>query len=136
MKRPSIPYGYQIIDGKAVPHPEESKKLQVFFDRYVNHGDSVAAAAAMAEIQMVKESCRRMLTNPVYLGTDYYPQLITPDLMEKARQAMAVKRKGYVGRKGSRLKPIPVRTQFTFIPGKAPKTNRASWLYDQIRPIK
>ena len=136
MKRPSIPYGYQIIDGKAVPHPLESRKLQVFFDRYVNHGDSVAVAAAMAEIQMVKESCRRMLTNPVYLGTDYYPQLITPDLMEKARQAMAVKRKGYVGRKGSRLKPIPVRTQFIFIPGKAPKTNRASWLYEQIQPIK
>ncbi len=136
MKRPSIPYGYQIIDGKAVPHPEESRKLQVFFDRYVNHGDSVAAAAAMVEIQMAKESCRRMLTNPIYLGNDYYPQLITPDLMEKAKQAMAVKRKGYVGRKGSRLKPIPVRTQFIFIPGKAPKTNRASWLYEQIQPIK
>lgn len=136
MKRPAIPFGYQIVDGKAVPHPEESKKLQVFFDRYVNHGDSVAAAAAMAEIQMAKESCRRMLTNPVYLGNDYYPQLITPDLMEKAKQAMAVKRKGCVGRKGSRLKPIPVWTQFTFTPGKAPETNRASWLYDQIQPIK
>lgn len=136
MKRPSIPYGYQIIDGKAVQDPVESRKLRVFFDRYVNHGDSVAAAAAMAEIQMAKESCRRMLTNPVYLGTDYYPQLITPALMEKAKQAMTVKRKGYVGRKGSRLKPIPVRTQFTFNPSKAPETNRASWLYDQIQPIK
>ena len=136
MKRPAIPYGYEIVDGKAVPHPVESKKLQVFFDRYVIHGDSVAAAAAMAGIQMAKESCRRMLTNPIYLGTDYYPQLITPDLMEKAKQAMTAKRKGYVGRKGSRLKPIPVRTQFTSIPGKAPETNRASWLYDQIQPIK
>ncbi len=136
MKRPSIPYGYQIIDGKAVPHPEESKRLQVFFDRYLNHGDSVAAAAAMAEIRMANESCRRMLINPIYLGTDYYPQLITPDLMEKAKQAMVVKRKGCVGRKGSKLRPIPVRTQFTFIPGKAPDTNRASWLYDQIQPIK
>ena len=136
MKRPAIPYGYEIVDGKAVPHPVESKKLQVFFDRYVIHGDSVAAAAAMAGIQMAKESCRRMLTNPIYLGTDYYPQLITPDLMEKAKQAMTAKRKGYVGRKGSRLKPIPVRTQFTFIPGNAPKSNRASWLYEQIQPIK
>ena len=136
MKRPSIPYGYQIIDGKAVQDPVESRKLRVFFDRYVNHGDSVAAAAAMAEIQMAKESCHRMLTNPVYLGTDYYPQLITPARMEKAKQAMTVKRKGYVGRKGSRLKPIPVRTQFTFNPSKAPETNRASWLYDQIQPIK
>ncbi len=136
MKRPAIPYGYQIIDGKAVPHPVESTKLQVFFDRYVNHDDSVAVAAVMAEIRMANESCRRMLTNPIYLGTDYYPQLITPELMEKAKQAMAVKRKGCVGRKGSKLRPILVQTQFTFIPGNAPKSNRASWLYEQIQPIK
>ena len=136
MKRPAIPYGYQIVDGKAVPHPEESQKLRQFFAYYVYYDKSVAEAAAMAEIQMAKESCRRMLTNPVYLGTDYYPQLITPALMEKAKQAMTVKRKGYVGRKGSRLKPIPVRTQFTFNLSKAPETNRASWLYDQIQPIK
>ena len=134
MKRPAIPYGYQIIDGKAIPHPGESKKLQNFFDRYVNHGDSVAAAAALAEIQMAKESCRRMLTNEVYLGTDYYPQLIKPDLMAKAKQVMTEKRKGCVGRKGSRFQPIPVHTQFTFTSSKGPETNRASWLYAQIQP--
>ena len=124
------------LDIRIIRAAVKSQKLRQFFAYYVYYDKSVAEAAAMAEIQMAKESCRRMLTNPVYLGTDYYPQLITPALMEKAKQAMTVKRKGYVGRKGSRLKPIPVRTQFTFNPSKAPETNRASWLYDQIQPIK
>ena len=135
MKRPAIPYGYKIENGVAAPHPEESERLRQFFTYYVYYDKSVAEAASLAEIWMTNESCRRMLTNLVYLGTDYYPQLITPDLMEKAKQAMAEKRKGYVGRKGSKLNPIPVQTQFTFIPREGPETNRASWLYWCIQPI-
>ena len=130
MKRPAVPYGYQIINGKAVPHPEESRKLRDFFNYYTINGCSVAEAAARAEIEMT--TCRQMLTNRVYLGTDYYPQLITPDLMEKTEEAVRERsfRRGW---RRSSFRPIAVRTQFIFTPGKAPSASR---LYELIQPAQ
>lgn len=134
--RAQIPYGYKIENGAAVPHPEEAYRLKEFFDLYVNHGCSIAEAKARAEIDRSAQTCRAMLTNTVYLGTDYYPRLITPGMMKKAEKAIEENRKAPAGQKRVAFQKTPVFTQFTFLPGEPPEhVNCASWLYGRVQPI-
>ena len=134
--RAQIPYGYKIENGAAVPHPEEESRLKSFFDLYVNHGCSVAEAKERAEIDRAEQTCRAMLTNPVYLGTDYYPRLISPGMMKKAEKAIEENRKAPAGQKRMSFQKTPVLRQFTFLSGDPPEgINRASWLYERIQPI-
>lgn len=134
--RAQIPYGYRIENGMAVPHPEEASRLKEFFNLYVNHGCSIAEAKDRAEIDRSERTCRAILTNPVYLGTDYYPRLISPGMMKKAKKTVEEKRKGPAGQKRVRYQATPVRTQFAFLPGDPPADmNRAAWLYGRIQPI-
>ena len=49
--RTRIPFGYQIIGGKAAPHPVEAQQIKTFFDWYLS-GLSMKQSAALAEIRL------------------------------------------------------------------------------------
>ena len=107
-----IPYGYRITDGKAEPDPVESRRLMKFFAVYVD-GGMITASAEAAGIDRSASCCRSMLTNPVYLGNDDYPPLISPEIMRLAADR-AERRSAHlrgIGHKNA-ARPIPVRTCF------------------------
>ncbi|MBQ9662735.1 MAG: hypothetical protein IJV40_06250 [Oscillospiraceae bacterium] len=133
MKRPMIPYGYKIENGAAIPHPEESEKLRRFFAFYLD-GCSIRAAAKAAGIDHSPTTCRNMLTNETYLGTDFYPRLIQPDVMKKAKARAEVRGQNYSREREARYRVVPVRTAFTFA-GATPDLS-ASRLYECIQPKK
>lgn len=126
-----IPYGYRIERGAAIPDPVEAPRLQHFFDLYVNRGYSVADARVMAEIDRCDQTCRNMLKNRIYLGTEYYPQLITSELMEKAEREIEARRGERHGH-AQKYTPIPVLSSFTFV---KPTHISAQTLYAGISPI-
>ncbi|MBO5569704.1 MAG: hypothetical protein J6A79_12335 [Clostridia bacterium] len=134
MKRPQIPYGYKIENGVAVPHPEESRKLQQLFAYYVYYNCSLREAVKSAGIEMSPTSCRNMLENEIYLGTDYYPRLIQPGLMARAKARAAERGQNYSRERESEYRPIPVKTKFAFIADEGKSS--ASRLYECIQPIK
>ena len=130
-----IPFGYRIRNGKAEPDPVEASQLQQFFRLYLQ-GKPASVASREAGIPRTSACCRKMLSNPVYCGTDYYPRLISPAQMD----AVAIKRqekliiKKHAGRKP--CFPLPVQTQFCFSASPSEPADdpceQASNLYNRI----
>lgn len=91
-----IPYGYNIIDGKAVIDEVKAEQVRQMYRNYLS-GLALQKAAAEAGIQTWHGSAGRMLSNKKYLGTKYYPAIIDKvifDLVqeEKHRRAVALGR--------------------------------------------
>ncbi len=83
-----VPYGYKIVDGRAVVDKAAQKKVQLLFQNYLA-GMSLSKAAEEAEIHVPHGMVGKILSNQHYLGDSFYPQLIDKSTFEKA----AVERK-------------------------------------------
>ena len=75
----TTPYGYKIEMGKAVIDQEAVEKIRVFIDYYLN-GLSIAESNKRAEIPLSHTSIIKLIKNEIYLGTDYYPPIITAEV--------------------------------------------------------
>ena len=85
------PYGYRIVDGKAVIDEEQARNVQTIFADYLN-GTALMVAAAKVGLKMYHGSVGRLLRNLHYLGDDFYPGIIdkeTFDAVEKKRMERA-----------------------------------------------
>lgn len=91
-----IPYGYHIINGKAVINEEKANQLKALFKAYIE-GTSLKAAAESAGIMITHSSVGNMLRNEKYLGTDFYPPIIDKAIIESA-SAERMKRAKALGR--------------------------------------
>ena len=78
-----VPYGYKIVDGRAVVDKAAQKKVQLLFQNYLT-GMSLAKAAEEAEIHTPHGMVAKLLANQHYLGDSFYPQLIDKSTFEKA----------------------------------------------------
>lgn len=90
------PYGYRIINGKAVVDKQAAKQIKTLFQSYLS-GDSLATAAKKARIISFHAGISRMLQNKHYLGDEYYPEIIDPDIYVAA-QAERIRRAEKLGR--------------------------------------
>lgn len=111
-----IPYGYRIVNGKAVVDDEAASKLRDFFDLYLS-GLSIDKAKEQAGIPMSRSAVRKMLENEVYLGDDYYPAILDREtldsaVLERERRFAALGNHKTTGPKEA----MPVRTKFTLSP--------------------
>ena len=91
-----IPYGYRIVDGKAVVDKAQAEQVRRFFEEYIS-GKSLKAAAKEAGLKLISSSAGCMLRNIRYLGDDYYPTIIEQDLFDKA-EAERQFRAGQIGK--------------------------------------
>ena len=69
------PYGYRIVNAKAVIDESEAEKVKMLYCEFLATG-SMRNAAMNVGIDKVHSVIGRILKNKVYLGTDYYPQII------------------------------------------------------------
>ena len=89
-----MPIGYKVVDGKITICEEQRKIVEQIFTDY----DSGVAAGRIAQNLKGRKICNakgkvswthasigRILENPSYLGTDYYPQLIGEELFERVQ---------------------------------------------------
>lgn len=90
------PYGYRIINGKAVIDEQAAVQIKTLFQSYLT-GDSLATAAKKAEIIAFHAGISRMLQNKRYLGDEYYPAIIDPDTFTAA-EAEHIRRAEKLGR--------------------------------------
>jgi hypothetical protein len=88
-----IPYGYNIIDGKAVINEEAAEQVRTFFQHYLN-GVALTKAAELVGMTLFHGSAGRMLRNKHYLGDDYYPQIIDKETFDKAEKLRQEKAAG------------------------------------------
>ena len=108
------PYGYKIVNGMAVIDEIEGAAVRKLYEGYLS-GLGLQAAADEAGIPVNHCQAKRMMLNRKYLGTDYYPALITEDIMEQVKTELA-RRAGKLGRvfepKEQDLPIVPTRFQF------------------------
>ena len=84
-------YGYKIINGKAVIDEQEAGVIVNIFNGYVS-GLSMKAAAENAGVFMQHSAVKRILMQNIYIGTDYYPAIISRETFAKANQHSHEKR--------------------------------------------
>lgn len=114
------PYGYKIVNGKAVIDEDKAAVLRKICDNYLS-GMSYVAAAADAGITMKHRGVKRLLQNKKYLGDDFYPAIFMQETLDKI-EAERQKREKALGRdrrKGKAIKKSPIYTEF-FMP-RVPK---------------
>lgn len=90
------PFGYRIINGKAVIDEQAAVQIKTLFQSYLT-GDSLATAAKKADINAFHAGISRMLQNKRYLGDEYYPALIDSDTFAAA-EAERIRRAEKLGR--------------------------------------
>ena len=76
-------YGYKIINGKAVIDEQEAGIIISIFNGYIS-GLSMKAAAENAGAPMQHSAVKRILMQDAYIGTDYYPAIISRETFAKA----------------------------------------------------
>ena len=76
-------YGYKIINGKAVIDEQEAGVIVNIFNGYVS-GLRMKAAAENAGVFMQHSAVKRIMMQNIYIGTDYYPAIISRETFAKA----------------------------------------------------
>lgn len=129
----SIPYGYRIENGKAVLEPIESDRVRLIFDTYLKTGSLVEVRKASG-LDKTHSSFSRILEDPRYRGTDYYPEIIDAKVFEAVQ-----KKRKEVKRKRSKRQAIPVipGTRFllrTMEESEFPEdpSEKAAYIYEKI----
>lgn len=91
-----IPYGYKVVDGKAVVDADKKEKIKKLFSLYIS-GKTLVKAGENAGIKMFHAGIAKVLDNPVYLGTDFYPSIIDEETFRRVA-AERLKRASTLGR--------------------------------------
>ena len=110
------PYGYTIVDGKAVVNEEEAKILQRICDNYIS-GMSFVASAKSVGLEMKHSGVKRLMLNKRYLGDEFYPAILTEEIMKKVEEER-IRREKILGRdrkKQVKANKVVVYTKF-YIP--------------------
>lgn len=90
------PYGYDIVDGKAVVNEEKAGILRRICGNYLA-GMSFISAAQKEGLVMSHCGVKRMMQNRRYLGDDFYPAILTEEMMQ-AVETERTKREKALGR--------------------------------------
>lgn len=109
-----IPLGYKIVDGCAMVDELTLKQIKDTY-KYYFEGKSLVDSAKEVGFKMNHASVKRMLSNKKYLGTDYYPQIIDKETMERFQEEL-MRRASNLGRldRKSKTKNKTVSTVFHF----------------------
>ena len=107
-----VPYGYKIEAGVAVQDEKSAEAIKKLFDIFIEC-KSMRAAAKASGIEKTHSVIGRIIKNEVYLGTDFYPQLIDEETFNKAQEVRSSN-----ARSQNRIrayapeKPLPTEFQF------------------------
>jgi len=131
----STPYGYKIEMGKAVIDTEAVSRIETFFAQYLG-GLSIKEANRIADIPLSQSSVIKLMKNEIYLGTDYYPPLITAEVFYAAKKER--EKRTHPGTSVP-AKPVPVNAAFVlgFLPdrsGNETAAETAALMYSMITP--
>ena len=133
------PYGYDIVGGIAVINEEQAAAIRQTCENYLS-GMSMTQAARAAGINMKHSGVKRLMLNPRYLGKDFYPAILTPEIaqaVEAERQRRDTLYKGTRYTKEAVTTVIPTRFAMK---RTAPKyqdpIKQAEYAYSQIKEVK
>lgn len=80
-----IPYGYKITAAQAVIDEVAAENVRRLFNEYLVTG-SIRAATIRVGIEKTHSVIGRLLKNRVYLGDNYYPQIVDEELFKRVQE--------------------------------------------------
>lgn len=86
------PYGYTIVDGKAVVNEKEGRILQKICNNYLS-GMSFVASAKSVGLKMQHSGVKSLMLNKRYLRDDFYPAILTEEIKNKIEEEIARREK-------------------------------------------
>ena len=100
-KNRRIPFGYQMINGEITIHPREVYAVAKIYAEYLK-GRSLLEISKELQTENIpyhpdedskwnKNMIKRILENEKYLGTEIYPQIISPDIFHRANNKKSKK---------------------------------------------
>lgn len=131
------PFGYIIEDGKAVIDETNAEKVRRLFHEYMECG-SMRAAAKKAGIDKTHSMIGRFLKNKVYVGTEYYPQVVDENTFAKVQE---IRESNARSQNRIREYKVPPKAETgTFAIGKVTKKyddpyKQAEYAYSQITEV-
>jgi len=117
-----IPFGYQIIDGKAEIMPETAKVVRTVFQEYLTGISTCKIAKNLTEQGVLNASHKlswnhgsvgKLLENRKYTGDEFYPPLIDTEIFEQVQ----CRREEQVKKLGRGVQPNSFRNK-TLLGGK------------------
>lgn len=103
-----IPYGYRIVQGKAVAAPEEAQKIRQFIRNYLA-GSSIRQAAQEAGMVCSQDQASHILRRELYTGDGYYPPILSRETFDEVQAEL--KRRTHSGKREAEP-AIPIRRKF------------------------
>lgn len=131
------PYGYDIVDGKAVVNKEKAEQIRKICENYLS-GMSFIAAAQDVGINMSHCGVKHLIQNERYLGDDFYPAILTREMANRIEKER-LRREKMLGRDERTKKSLPEAKVFTgFTALKIAQKykdpiRQAEYAYSQIR---
>ena len=130
-------FGYIIEDGKAVIDETKAEKVRRLFHEYMECR-SMRAAAKKVGIDKTHSMIGRFLKNKVYVGTEYYPQIVDENTFAKVQEIRESN-----ARNQNRIREYKVSPKAeigTFAIGKVTKKyddpyKQAEYAYSQITEV-
>lgn len=131
------PYGYDIIDGRAVINEEQAVTIRQICENYLS-GMSFKNAAAAAGLTMSHCGVKRLMLNDRYLGDSFYPAILTKETAQRVEKER-LRREKALGRDRRKGKGDP--KGIIYIGFSSPKiplkyedpVRQAEYAYSQIR---
>lgn len=75
------PIGYDIVNGMAVINETDAAKVRKICENYLS-GMGFVQSAADVGIVMKHSGVKRLIQNPRYLGDDFYPAILTKEIVD------------------------------------------------------
>ena len=121
------PFSYRIENGKAVIDEAAAAQVRDLYKNYLS-GLSLTNAAKEAGLNLLHSGAKRMMLNRHYLGDDFYPAIIDPELSKRSTQ---------LGRNDRYIAPIIKRPTTAFRLGDITENyenpvRQAEYLYSLI----
>lgn len=131
------PYGYIIENGQAVIDEPNAERVRMLFREYIECG-SMRTAGKKVGIEKTHSVIGRFLKNNVYVGTEYYPQIVDEDTFAKVQEIRENNAKSQ-NRIGA-YRPHPKAEIGTFTIGKVAVQyddpyKQAEYAYSQITEV-
>ena len=131
----TIPFGYRIEDGVVVIDEKDGEDVKRIFQLYLE-GIPLTGIGPKLGLHLYHQNISHILENPIYVGTEYYPQIVDKSVFDKVQVIRAKSLKRYA--KSVRPKEKPkVSLRFKLTPVKEQLSDpfeQAQYVYTVISP--
>ena len=108
-----IPYGYRIKLGQPVIEESEADRIRALFNLYLS-GLPIKDAGLAAGIPLSASAVDKILSNAIYTGLGFYPEIVPPTVFEKTQRPREKKNRNAGSVRPPIMTPTAIKMAFRY----------------------